>query len=132
MTSAPHKSHPRQRGTAVAYLRVASNHQQDQDIAVPAQREVCQREADKIGVVIVSEFVDLGASGNASDRPGLRRLLSYITTRPIKYLIVRDASRLSRNRRDDAAIRQAAKRAGVTIVSSDEQHSAKPNERSHV
>jgi DNA invertase Pin-like site-specific DNA recombinase len=76
--------------------------------------------------------VDLGASGNASDRPGLRRLLSYITTRPIKYLIVRDASRLSRNRRDDAAIRQAAKRAGVTIVSSDEQHSAKANERSHV
>jgi hypothetical protein len=47
---------------AVLYLRAASKDGQDQRYGVAEQREVCTREAERLGVVVVDEFVDAGGS----------------------------------------------------------------------
>jgi hypothetical protein len=50
------------RHKAVMYLRVASQDHDDQQNAVRAQREACQREAERLDAVIIDEFADIGAS----------------------------------------------------------------------
>jgi DNA invertase Pin-like site-specific DNA recombinase len=104
---------------AVTYLRVGSGVRADWQHDLAVQREACQRHAERLGVEIAEEFVDLGASGNDKGRGGLRRLLALVTRRPIEYLIVRDRTRLASNPADDTAIRQHLKQAGVTTVLAD-------------
>jgi predicted site-specific integrase-resolvase len=48
--------------SAAIYLRVASADQQDQRDGIAQQREVCTREAERLGAVITAEFVDVGRS----------------------------------------------------------------------
>jgi predicted site-specific integrase-resolvase len=48
--------------SAVLYLRVASADQQDQRDGIAQQREVCTREAERLGAVIAAESVDLRES----------------------------------------------------------------------
>ncbi len=104
---------------AASYLRVASKYQGDQASGVTAQRDACEQEAKRVGVRIAAEFMDMGVSGNTTNRPGLDRLLAFIRRRPVTYLIVSDHSRLARNYRDDLVVRQAIKQAGATVVSVD-------------
>lgn len=102
---------------AVLYLRAASADPQDQLLGISEQRAACIREAERLGVVIVSEYVDAGVSGNTTNRSGLRALLRRIAAHPaVKYVIVRDRSRLARNPDDDRAIRRRLDQAGVTLV----------------
>ncbi len=105
--------------TAVVYVRVASSDRADQEHGLTAQREACKREAERLGAVITEEFMDLGASGNNKKRGGLRRLLALVRQRPVRYVIVRDRTRLTRNQSDHAAIARRLKRAGVTVVSAE-------------
>ncbi len=102
---------------AVLYLRVASADQQDQRDGISEQREVCTREAERLGAVVTDEYVDAGVSGNRMNRPGLLGLLRRVAERPVRYVIVRDRTRLARNAADDAAIRERLKQSGVTLVS---------------
>lgn len=111
------KSGDPEEAIAVSYLRVASKDQGDQESGVTAQREACGQAAERVGVKIAAEFMDIGMSGNTTSRPGLDRLLTFIRRRPVTYLIVSDRSRLARNSADDAAIRQAVTQAGVTLLS---------------
>lgn len=101
---------------AVLYLRAASADPQDQQSAISEQRDACTREAERLGVVISGEYVDTGASGNSRSRSGLRALLRRIAERPVRYVIVRDHTRLARNPVDDAAIRRRLDQAGATLV----------------
>ncbi len=103
--------------TAVMYLRAASADRQDQRHDIAEQRDACTREAERLDAIVVKAFVDGGVSGNTTNRRGLRRLLQWITERPVRYVIVRDSTRLARNPVDDAAIRQRLDQAGVTLVS---------------
>jgi len=108
---------------AVLYLRVASADQQDQRDGIAEQRAVCTRQAERLGVVVTDEYVDAGASGNNKDRGGLRRLLASVRQRPVRYVIVRDRTRLSRNPADDATIRERIEQDGATIVSAADKRS---------
>ncbi len=103
--------------SAVLYLRVASADRQDQDGGIARQREACTREAERLGATITDEYVDVGASGNCINRSGLRGLLRRITERPVRYVIVRDRTRLARNPVDDAGIRQRLEQSGAALVS---------------
>ncbi len=102
---------------AVSYLRVASKDKGDQASGVSMQHDACEQEAERVGVRIAAEFMDMGVSGNITSRPGLDHLLAFIRRRPVAYLIVSDRSRLARNSADDAAIRQAITQAGVALLS---------------
>ncbi len=102
---------------AVTYLRVESGVRADWQHDLAIQREACRRHAERLGVEIAEEFIDIGASGNDKDRDGLRRMLALVT--PIEYLIVCDFFYLTRNPADDAATRQHLARAGVVTVLAD-------------
>lgn len=105
--------------SGVLYLRVASADQQDQRLGISEQREACTREAERLGATITDEYLDIGASGNNMNRSGLRGLLTRIAVRPVRYVIVRDRTRLARNAADDAAIRQRLDQAGASLVSAE-------------
>jgi DNA invertase Pin-like site-specific DNA recombinase len=105
--------------TAVVYLRVASSDPADQEHALAVQREACEREAERLGAEIIDEFIDLGASGNNKSRGRLRRLLVAVRQRSVKYVIVRDHTRLTRNTADHRVIRQRLQQAGVALVAVD-------------
>ncbi len=100
---------------AVLYLRVASADRQDQRDGIAEQREVCVREAERLGAVIMDEYVD-AASGSRMNRPGLLGLLRRVAARPVRYVIVRDHTRLTRNAADHRAIQRRLRRAGVTLI----------------
>ncbi len=104
---------------AVLYLRVASADQEDQRDGITEQRAVCTRQAERLAAVVEGEFVDTGASGNRMNRVGLLGLLRRVAERPVRYVIVRDRTRLARNAADHRAIRQRLQRAGVALVAVD-------------
>jgi DNA invertase Pin-like site-specific DNA recombinase len=104
---------------AVLYLRVASADQRDQRDGIAEQRAVCTRQAERFGAVVTDEYVDAGVSGNRMSRSGLRGLLTRVAEGTVRYVIVRDCARLTRNAADHRAIRQRLQRAGVALVAVD-------------
>jgi len=85
--------------TAVIYTRVASarQHSESSDSATSRQVRACTSAAEICGLQVTDTFSDVGASGNATERPGLRKLLQHITSSPTDYVIVADHARLGRS-----------------------------------
>ncbi len=107
---------------ALIYLRVSSAQQADKDFdkegfSIPAQREACKREADKLGAEVVDEYSDRGESAKTTKRPALRAMLDRLTRGDIDYVIVHKVDRLARNRADDVEIVMAIRQAGAQLVS---------------
>jgi site-specific DNA recombinase len=109
---------------AVIYLRVSSAQQADKDFdaegfSIPAQRDACQREADKLDAEVVpdGEYIDRGESAKTAKRPALRAMLDRLKRGDIDYVIVHKVDRLARNRADDVEIVMAIRQAGAQLVS---------------
>lgn len=111
---------------AVSYLRVSTSAQAETDYdeegySIPAQREANQRTADRLGAVIVAEFIDRGESAKTADRPELQLMLQFLREMMnISYVIVHKVDRLARSREDDVAINIAIRHTGAQLVSSTE------------
>lgn len=89
------KSH--QDRQAVIYLRVARV-QEGSSQAVTAQREACQRIAERHGLAVIREYADLGRPARLEEQPELHNLLSSLAVRrDAAYVIVWDYTRLSRD-----------------------------------
>ena len=74
-----------------------------------------------MGALIVKEFADRGESARSANRPGLQKMLAYLTQDGrIDYVIVHKLDRLARNRADDVEINRAFDEAGVRLVSTSE------------
>jgi site-specific DNA recombinase len=119
MTNKDQQEGPRR---AVIYLRVSSAQQADKDFdkegfSIPAQRQACSREAEKLGAVVVQDYVDRGESAKTAKRPALRAMLDRLTAGDIDYVIVHKVDRLARNRADDVEIVMAIRKAGAQLVS---------------
>jgi site-specific DNA recombinase len=118
---------------AVSYLRVSTSAQADTDFnaegySIPAQREANQRTADRLGAVIVAEFVDKGESAKTADRPELQAMLEFVRElASISYVIVHKVDRLARSREDDVAINIAIRQAGAQLVSATENIDETPS-----
>lgn len=119
--------------SAVSYLRVSTKEQAERDgdpegYSLPAQREANRRKAAAKEAVIVEEFVERGESAkSATSRPELQRLLGYLKTHTVDYVIVHKVDRLARNRLDDAQIHWAIKQAGAELVSASENIDETPS-----
>ncbi len=123
---------PRPQGSApgtrtVLYLRVSSKSQVETDydpegLSVPAQRAICQNKADRDGLNVVDEYVELGRSGtNVQGRPAYQEMMQRITSqRDVDVVMVYQLSRLNRNRIDDALVMIQMDAAGVALVSATE------------
>jgi site-specific DNA recombinase len=100
----------------IAYIRVASADADDQTLSVERQRAEISAAADRLGLTISQEFIDLGTSGRTLDRPALRHLLDYITTRQVGYCVVARLDRLSRDPVQYADLDEVLSDAKVVIV----------------
>ncbi len=82
---------------AVMYLRVASSHHDDLG-AIARQREACQRIADKYGLVVLREYVDVGQPARFERQLELQRLFADLAKlRDATSIIVWDYARLARD-----------------------------------
>jgi DNA invertase Pin-like site-specific DNA recombinase len=100
---------------AVAYLRVASAQRQDRR-SVELQRRQCEQVGKRLGVQIVAEYCDVGASGNTLDRVGYQRMMVRLhRDGDIAYVITADAQRLARNLHLLMAIDEELHQLGVSV-----------------
>jgi len=99
---------------AVSYIRAASIKADGAAVEVEHQRAQIALAADRLGLRMADEFVDVGGVG--MDRPALRRLLDHVGSHRVGYCVVATLDRLSENPEDAADIDQALTDASVVIV----------------
>jgi site-specific DNA recombinase len=107
---------------AIIYVRVSTKDQLqgegDPDgYSIPAQREACLKRAESLGAHVADVFVERGESARSTDRPELQRMLAYLASEPVEYVIVHKVDRLARNRLDDVTITAQIQAAGAQLVS---------------
>lgn len=101
---------------AVSYIRVAPTTTDEAARQVEYQRAQITLAAQRLGLRMADEFVDVGYSGMSTDRPGLRRLLHHVTAHRVGFCVVATRDRLSEDPEDMADIDQALDGALVAIV----------------
>lgn len=79
------------------YLRLSHEDIQENN-SIEAQRTITTDYAKKLGYIIVEEYVDNGYSGMLDSRPGLNKMILDIMTNKINMVIVKDISRLTRDK----------------------------------
>lgn len=79
------------------YLRLSREHL-DINNSIEAQREITTNYAIKNGYKIVKEYIDNGYSGILDSRPALNRMMLDISRGFINMVIVKDISRLTRDK----------------------------------
>ncbi|MCI8273735.1 MAG: recombinase family protein [Clostridia bacterium] len=79
------------------YLRLSSKNS-DKNNSIEAQREITTKYAKTKGYEILEEYVDNGYSGMLDSRPALNKMILDISRGFINMVIVKDISRLTRNK----------------------------------
>ena len=79
------------------YLRLSKEHEEENN-SIEAQREITTRYAIKNGYKVVKEYIDNGYSGILDSRPKLNEMMLDISKGFINMVIVKDISRLTRNK----------------------------------
>ena len=79
------------------YLRLSREHAEENN-SIEAQREITTNHAIKNGFKIVKEYQDNGYSGILDSRPALNEMMIDISRGLINMVIVKDISRLTRNK----------------------------------
>lgn len=79
------------------YLRLSKEHDEKNN-SIEAQREITTKYAITNGYKIVKEYVDNGYSGIIDSRPALDQMMIDISRGFINMVIVKDISRLTRNK----------------------------------
>lgn len=79
------------------YLRLSKQNSEDNN-SIEIQREITTNYAIKNGYNVIKEYVDNGYSGILDSRPGLDKMLVDISRGLINMVIVKDISRLTRNK----------------------------------
>ncbi len=79
------------------YLRL-SHEDIEENNSIEAQRMITHEFANKNGYLIVEEYIDNGYSGMLNSRPALNKMMVDISTNKINMVIVKDISRLTRNK----------------------------------
>jgi DNA invertase Pin-like site-specific DNA recombinase len=101
---------------AVSYIRVAPTTTNEAAREVERQRTQITLAADRLGLRMADEFVDVGYSGLSMDRPDLRRLLDHVAAHRVGYCVVATRDRLSEDPEHMADIDEALDNAMVAIV----------------
>ncbi len=102
--------------SAVSYIRVVPADPDEAAREVERQRSQITLAAQRLGLRMADEFVDVGYSGRSMNRPDLRRLLDHVTTQQVGYCVVATRDRLSSDPEHAADIDQALTDALVVIV----------------
>lgn len=82
---------------AGSYLRL-SKESKEKENSIDFQREIINKYAVANNIKIKKEYVDNGYSGMLDSRPGLNKMIIDILRKNINMVIVKDISRLTRNK----------------------------------
>lgn len=85
------------RYNAGIYLRLSSENNEENN-SIEAQREITRNYASKKGYSVIKEYIDNGYSGILDFRPALNEMILDIVRKKINMVIVKDISRLTRNK----------------------------------
>ena len=79
------------------YLRL-SKEDTNTNNSIEAQRDITLNYAKKNNITVIKEYVDNGWSGVLDSRPALNEMIIDIVKRQINMVIVKDLSRLTRDK----------------------------------
>lgn len=84
--------------TAIAYCRVSTTKQAQENESFEVQEEICLRIAEAKGLKMLAKPWKDSFSGRKDERPGLEDMMNFVRNcrQKIDYLIVRDIDRLTR------------------------------------
>lgn len=95
----------------VGYIRSAVK----DDLSVKKQERNIKNYCSKNGVKLTKVFVDNGCSGANLQRPALNELLTEVSTDKIQQVVIYDADRLTRNRKDYITLKKLMEKYGVEV-----------------
>ncbi len=100
------------------YARVSSD-RQDVDLSVAAQLRALRDYAEKIGYVVVREYVDEAESGRVDDRPQFNKMIdeASMPEAAFREIMVWKFSRFTRKREHAVAYKSMLRKRGVRVVS---------------
>lgn len=103
---------------AVTYSRVSSEGQID-GFSLDVQVRETRKAAEKLGCTVMRSFVEEGVSGTLEDRPALTEMLAFCAKHmgEVRYVIVKDIDRFSRETLVHQVLRGKLKELGVTLYS---------------
>lgn len=82
---------------ACVYMRL-SKEDINENNSITAQKEIAYNYAKKNGITIIKEYEDNGYSGMLDSRPAFNKMIYDILNRKINMVIVKDISRLTRDK----------------------------------
>ena len=101
---------------AVSYIRVAPTTTDEAARRVEHQPAQIALAAQRLGLRMADEFVDVGYSGMSIDRPDLRRLLDHLAVHQVGFCVFATRDRLSEDPEHMADINETLDDALVAIV----------------
>jgi site-specific DNA recombinase len=102
--------------TSIAYARVSTVRQAEEELPLESQLEQCRRKARDLGADLLEIFTDEGMSGRLHTRPGFQDAISYCRTYKPDYLITWSSSRFARNQVDAGFYKAQLKKYGTRLV----------------
>lgn len=102
---------------AIGYIRVSTDQQAERGISLEAQRERVRAMATIHGAELLDVIVDGGESAKSMNRPGLKRVLSLVTTGKVQAVIIAKLDRLTRSVKDLCTLLELFEKSGVGLIS---------------
>lgn len=102
---------------AALYARVSSEEQARRENSIPAQLRALRDYCEKNDIEIYKEYTDEGITGQISDRPAFKEMLSAAFTGKINVILVHKFDRFARKVELSRAIKNNLKSAKVNVIS---------------
>lgn len=102
---------------AALYARVSSEEQARRENSIPAQLRALRDYCEKNDIEIYKEYTDEGITGQISDRPAFKEMLSAAFTGQINIILVHKFDRFARKVELSRTIKNNLKAAKVNVVS---------------
>ena len=90
--------------TAVIYARVSSREQHQEGYSIEAQLKLCRAFAEKNGIDVVREFIEIESAKSTGRKEFGRMLEFFARSKECRTILVEKTDRLSRNFDDAVAL----------------------------
>src|SRR5689334_16108572 len=114
----------------IVYVRV-STEDQVKNFSLDTQKEICEKQAERLGYKVIKTFREEGESAKTADRPELIKLLDYcrINNKKVNSVLVYRFDRVARNTLDHLAIKAKLAEHGIKLESASEPTDDTPSGR---
>ena len=114
---------------AAGYIRVSTRKQAEAGISLKEQKRGIERDAARLGYVVVEWYIDGGISGRSDRRPEFQRVIadSCSKARPYKAVYIYNFSRFFRDDFETEGYRRKLEKHGVDLLSATQQITPGPH-----